>query len=296
MLFFVRHAPSVIAAAALLVASPVPGSLDASSSAGAAAHASLTGSAPAGPTAAAPRASVPTVSVPAASVPAASPAIPGLTPQLIAAAAEAGLREPVLALGLRAHERVRAAGLTDRSIVTIVDFSRLSRERRLWVIDVATGEVLAHELVAHGRNSGGDQADRFSNRHGSYQSSLGTFVTGATYYGKHGRSLRLQGLDAGLNDNAAARAIVIHGADYVNEAIVGQLGRLGRSLGCPALSPAAARRVIDLIRDGTTFFAYYPSDELTSTFPDLDGPDGPDAGDGLDAIENSGGGNGLAVR
>lgn len=291
MLFFVRHAPAVIAAAALLVASPVPGPLDASSSAGAAAHASLTGSAPAGPTAAAPKPSVPT-----ASVRAASPAIPGLTPQLIAAAAEAGLRAPVLALGLRAHERVRAAGLTDRSIVTIVDFSRLSRERRLWVIDVATGEVLAHELVAHGRNSGGDQADRFSNRHGSYQSSLGTFVTGATYYGKHGRSLRLQGLDAGLNDNAAARAIVIHGADYVNEAIVGQLGRLGRSLGCPALSPAAARRVIDLIRDGTTFFAYYPSEELTSTFPDLDGPEGPDALDGLDGIERSDGRNGLAVR
>src|SRR5690606_9220242 len=98
--------------------------------------------------------------------------------------------------------------------------SRLSRERRLWVLDVAIGRVLAHELVAHGRNSGGDRAESFSNREGSYQSSIGTFVTGATYVGKHGRSLRLVGLDGGLNDNAMARAIVMHGADYVNEGIV----------------------------------------------------------------------------
>jgi hypothetical protein len=194
--------------------------------------------------------------------------VAGLTPQLLTAAAEAGLGAEVLTLGLRAHERVRDAGLTDRSLVTIVDFSRLSREPRLWVVDVATGEILARELVAHGRNSGGDQADRFSNRSGSYQSSLGTFVTGSTYTGKHGRSLRLRGLDEGLNDNAFARAIVIHGADYVNEGIVKQLGRLGRSQGCPALSPAAAARVIDLIRDGTTFFAYYPSPELAATFPE----------------------------
>lgn len=193
--------------------------------------------------------------------------VPGLTPQLITAAAEAGLGAEVLTLGLRAHERVRTAGLTDRSIVTIVDYSRLSRERRLWVLDVATGEVLAHELVAHGRNTGGDRAERFSNREGSYQSSIGTFVTGATYTGKHGHSLRLKGLDQGLNDNAMARAIVIHGADYVNDGIVGQLGRLGRSLGCPALAPAAAKRVIDLISDGTTFFAYYPAPELAATFP-----------------------------
>ena len=212
-----------------------------------------------------------TMLAPAAIV-AAVPAVgvPGLTPGLVAAAAESGLREEVLTLGLRAHERVRTQGLTDRSIVTIVDYSRLSREKRLWVIDVATGEILARELVAHGRNSGGDRADRFSNREGSYQSSIGTFVTGGTYTGKHGRSLRLRGLDAGLNDNALSRAIVIHGADYVNEGIVRQLGRLGRSLGCPALAPAATNRIIDLIRDGTTFFAYYPSPALTATFPDDD--------------------------
>ena len=152
-----------------------------------------------------------------------------------------------------------------------MDYSRLSREPRLWVLDVATGEVLVRELVAHGRNTGGDEAVSFSNRDGSYKSSVGTFVTGGTYEGKHGRSLRLRGLDEGLNDNAESRAIVIHGADYVSEDIVGQLGRLGRSLGCPALSPEAAREVIDLIKDGTTFFAYHPSADLEQTLPPLPG-------------------------
>ena len=234
MLPFLTHLPAVVASAALAVTSPISPDALAGSPAVASAH-------------------LPPVVA---------------APHLLEAAAAAGLSAGVLNLGLQAHARVQAAGLTDRSIVTIVDYSKLSRDRRLWVLDVATGEILAHELVAHGRNSGGDQADRFSNREGSYQSSIGTFVTGATYTGKHGRSLRLKGLDKGLNDNAMARAIVIHGASYVNEGIVGQLGRLGRSLGCPALAPAAATRVIDLIRDGTTFFAYYPSPELTATFPD----------------------------
>jgi hypothetical protein len=119
--------------------------------------------------------------------------------------------------------------------------------------------VLAHELVAHGRNTGDDRARRFSNRPGSLQSSLGTFVTGRTYQGRHGLSLRLRGLDAGLNDRAEARAIVVHGAEYVSPDIVRRLGRLGRSQGCPALEPGVAARVIDLIRGGSVLFAWYPT-------------------------------------
>lgn len=180
-------------------------------------------------------------------------------------ASNAGLRPVVLDLALRAHARATAAGQTGSPLLTVIDYSLLSRERRLWVLDLDSGEVLARELVAHGNGTGADAARHFSNRPGSYQSSLGTFVTGATYRGKHGLSLRLRGLDAGLNDQAEARAIVVHAAGYVNDAIVGQLGRLGRSQGCPALSEAAAPRIIDLIRGGTVVFSYFPDSQLEST-------------------------------
>ena len=184
---------------------------------------------------------------------------------LISAAADAGLRSDVLEMALRARARVMAEGRTSSPIVTVIDFSLPSRERRLWVLDVARAEVLAHELVAHGRNTGGDIAQSFSNEVGSYQSSLGTFVTGETYRGKHGLSLRLNGLDPALNSHAAERAIVIHGADYVNDSIVSQQSRLGRSEGCPALSPSVAPRIIGLISGGTVLFAYYPVPELEQT-------------------------------
>ena len=174
-------------------------------------------------------------------------------------AAAAGLRTEVLELALRAHARVKAAGQTSSKLLTVIDYGLPSRERRLWVLDTETGAVLERELVAHGNRTGGDLATAFSNRSGSNQSSLGTFVTGKTYRGKHGKSLRLHGLDAGLNDRAFERAIVIHGADYVNEGIIGQLGRLGRSQGCPALSPAASARIIDMIKDGSVIFSYHPS-------------------------------------
>ncbi len=180
-------------------------------------------------------------------------------------AVAAGLRAGVLELALKAHARATAAGETASPLLTVIDYSLLSRERRLWVLDLDSGAVLARELVAHGNGTGGDAARHFSNRPGSYQSSLGTFVTGATYHGKHGRSLRLRGLDRGLNDKAEARAIVVHGARYVSEDIVGQLGRLGRSQGCPALSEAAAPRIIDLIQGRTVVFSYFPDPRLEST-------------------------------
>jgi hypothetical protein len=185
--------------------------------------------------------------------------------QLVAAATRAGLRRDVLLAAVSAYASTLARGLAARPLLTIIDYSRPSRERRLWVLDLVRAQVLAHELVAHGRGTGNDVAERFSNRPGSLQSSLGTFLTGGTYVGQHGLSLRLRGLDHGLNDEAEARGIVIHGAEYVNDGIVAKLGRLGRSQGCPALALAAAPRIIELIRNGTVLFAYYPVPALLQT-------------------------------
>ena len=191
----------------------------------------------------------------------------GALTALKAESADSGLRPEILQLALRAHDRALAAHQTASPIMTVIDYSLPSRERRLWVLDLEHGDVLAHELVAHGKATGGDLAQDFSNIEGSNQSSLGTFVTGATYQGKHGVSLRLRGLDASLNSNAEARGIVVHAADYVNDGIVAQLGRLGRSEGCPALNPAVAPRIIGLIKDGTVVFSYFPAPALTATLP-----------------------------
>lgn len=178
---------------------------------------------------------------------------------LVERAAAAGLRPGVLREALRSRRRAMEDRLTASPLLTVIDYSLPSRVRRLWVLDVTAGRVLAREYVAHGRNSGGDVAGRFSNRVGSLQSSLGLFLTGRAYRGKHGLSLRLRGLDPKLNGRAEERAIVIHGADYVSEATIAALGRLGRSHGCPALDRRVVRRVVELIRDGTTVFVYHPT-------------------------------------
>jgi hypothetical protein len=197
----------------------------------------------------------------------AAPAVATLSPALAAEAADSGLRTEVLQLAFRAHERAVAAHETTSPIMTVIDYSLPSRERRLWVLDLERGAVLARELVAHGKGTGDDVARSFSDAEGSYQSSLGTFVTGATYQGKHGLSLRLRGLDQGLNSHAEARGIVVHAADYVNDGIVAQLGRLGRSQGCPALNPAVAPHIIGLIKGGTVVFSYFPLAALEQTLP-----------------------------
>ncbi len=194
--------------------------------------------------------------------PAVAPANVALTRGLQVAARSIGLRPGVFQAALRAHDRAVERGLTRSPILTVIDYSLPSRERRLWVLDLARGEVLAQELVAHGRATGGDVARWFSNRPGSAASSLGSFITGATYFGKHGLSLRLRGVDPGVNDQAESRAIVVHGADYVSDASVRVLGRLGRSLGCPALGTAVAPRIIGLISGGTLLYAYHPSGPL----------------------------------
>jgi hypothetical protein len=165
----------------------------------------------------------------------------------------------VLALALRAASCAKRQQLLDADdTLTVIDYSRPSTERRLWVLDLHRGEVVFEELVAHGRESGANRATRFSNDLGSHQSSLGLFVTLDEYRGRHGRSLRLRGLEPGVNDRALDRALVIHGADYVSEAFGAKHGRLGRSFGCAALSRDTAPKVIDRIRGGSAVFAYYP--------------------------------------
>ena len=141
-------------------------------------------------------------------------------------------------------------------ILTVIDFSLPSTVKRLWVIDPSKGLILHHSVVAHGRNSGELLAKTFSNQPESFQSSLGFYKTAETYQGKHGYSLRLDGLEKGFNDQARNRAIVIHGADYANEEFAKTTGRLGRSLGCPALPPAISAKIIDLIKDGSLLFIY----------------------------------------
>lgn len=141
-------------------------------------------------------------------------------------------------------------------ILTVIDFSLPSTEKRLWVIDPEQGLILYHSFVAHGRNSGELLAKTFSNQPESFQSSLGFYKTAETYQGKHGYSLRLDGLEKGFNDQARNRAIVIHGADYAKEEFAKTTGRLGRSLGCPALPPELSAKVIDLIKDGSLLFIY----------------------------------------
>ncbi|MDP2313096.1 MAG: murein L,D-transpeptidase catalytic domain family protein [Pseudomonadota bacterium] len=188
----------------------------------------------------------------AAGVPSAVPRPPVSAPGLDPAVLD-------LALGSLACARQSGtAGEPAANVFSVIDFSLPSTARRLWVIDLDTGATLRTERVAHGRNTGEDDAVAFSNIPGSNQSSLGLYRTAEVYVGKHGRSLKLDGLEPGFNDRARDRAIVVHGASYCTGEHVARWGRLGRSQGCPALDPAISDAVIDTIRDGTLVFAYYP--------------------------------------
>jgi len=162
----------------------------------------------------------------------------------------------VLALATRALRCVQRTMPTH--ILSVIDYSQPSTVPRLWVFDTDQRQLLFHELVAHGRNSGENLATKFSNVPGSLESSLGTFITEGTYSGHNGYSLRLKGVDGVFNDNAESRAIVIHGASYVNQALAQSQGRIGRSFGCPAVRKGVARKLIDTIRDHSVVFAYYP--------------------------------------
>lgn len=160
---------------------------------------------------------------------------------------------------LKGFYALQAKGTIQKNILTLVDFSLSSNVKRLWIIDLNSNKVLFNSLVAHGRNTGNEFANSFSNKAESYKSSLGFYATGEVYHGKHGLSLRLDGLERGVNDNARARAVVMHGADYVAESFIKNNSRLGRSLGCPAIPMNMTKEIISIIKDKSCLYIYHPS-------------------------------------
>jgi hypothetical protein len=168
-----------------------------------------------------------------------------------------GLNPEALRHALAAMQCAVNHGAEPAQRLAVIDYSLPSTERRLWIFDLQRKRLLLRDFVAHGRQSGENFAARFSNRLGSHQSSLGLFRTAESYRGKHGYSLRMDGLEPGLNDLARERAIVIHGADYVSPRLVRSYGRIGRSLGCPAVRPEVARLVVDQLKGGQFLFAWH---------------------------------------
>ena len=173
---------------------------------------------------------------------------------------------------INAYFHVEREHLTDKPLVTIVDYSLPSAKRRLAVADVQTGKVLFYTYVAHGQGSGLDYATHFSNKPGTDASSLGVYLTGHTFYGNDGYSLRLHGLNPGFNGAAYRRDIVVHGAWYVSKAFAQKYGRMGRSWGCFALSRSVESAVVKTIRDGTVLVGYYPDPKWLASLAYLKGP------------------------
>ena len=166
----------------------------------------------------------------------------------------------VLSMALQARKcaMVKNRASQTANKLAVIDFSRPSSQKRLWIFDLAAQRLLYDEHVAHGEGSGDNMATAFSNVDDSHQSSLGLFATAETYYGANGYSLRMDGLEPGINDNARQRAIVIHGADYVNPLLVNTQGRIGRSWGCPAVKRDISASLIDTMKEGNLVFAFYP--------------------------------------
>jgi hypothetical protein len=180
-------------------------------------------------------------------------------PLAVALAAAAPSADPnVLKLAVAAVDCATAHGISPSQRLAVIDYSRASTEPRLWVFDLKRRALLYRELVAHGRNTGDNFARAFSNNLGSLQSSLGLFRTLDTYQGSNGYSLRMDGLESGVNDNALERAIVMHGAPYVTPELARTQGRVGRSWGCPAVRQGVARQMIDALKGGQFLFSYYP--------------------------------------
>ncbi len=176
-----------------------------------------------------------------------------------------GAKANVIHLAVAAMQCATSQDRNPPRTLAVIDYSLPSSQQRLWVFDLSQRKLMYREYVAHGRNSGENYANSFSNVTGSYQSSLGLFRTLSPYRGKHGLSLRMEGIEAGVNDNALERAIVIHGADYVNPSLIARQGRIGRSLGCPAVQRSVAPRLIENLKNGQYVFAYYPDPQWLTT-------------------------------
>lgn len=170
-----------------------------------------------------------------------------------------GMSYNALEYAMKGYQNLLEKGKVRNSdLLTVVDFSQSSRKKRFYIIDVARFKVLMNTYVAHGKNTGVDMATKFSNIPESLQSSLGFYITKGTYFGKHGLSLKLDGLERGYNDKAEERAIVLHGADYIGEHRKGA-AYMGRSFGCPAVPRHQSDEVISLIKNGSVLFIYHPS-------------------------------------
>ncbi len=172
-----------------------------------------------------------------------------------------GLSKEALLYAYKGQQKLEEEGIVQNpDILTVCDFSQPSDKKRMYILDVKNYKVLLNTYVAHGKNSGLEYAKQFSNRPESLQSSLGFYVTKGTYFGKHGLSLKLAGQERGFNDKAEARAVVVHGANYIGDNRLGA-PYMGRSFGCPAVPQKLASKVINTIKDGTTLFIYHPSQQ-----------------------------------
>jgi hypothetical protein len=179
--------------------------------------------------------------------------------------ANLGLSKEAFDYAIKGRDYLAAQGkLQNSDILSIVDFSLPSSKKRLFIVDLKNNRLLFHTYVSHGRGSGKEMATGFSNVADSHQSSLGFYVTGNTYTGKHGLSMRLLGQDKGFNDNANDRAIVMHSAAYVSEAAIQRMGFIGRSHGCPAVSEELNKPIIEKIKNGTCLFLYSPDKQYAA--------------------------------
>ena len=170
-----------------------------------------------------------------------------------------GLSQKAFEYAYRGYQYLEKKQKLANRILCICDLSQSSNKKRLYIIDLDSNKVLLTSYVAHGKGSGMEYATRFSNRAKSHQSSLGFYVTGSTYYGEHGLSLRLQGLEVGFNDHAVRRNIVVHGASYIGNDYLQENRFMGRSYGCPAVPSDDAAEIINLIKDGSCLFIYHPT-------------------------------------
>jgi hypothetical protein len=177
-----------------------------------------------------------------------------------------GLSQTAFRYAWKGYQKLLAKGKVRRSdVLSICDFSQSSRRKRLYVINLEEGKLLMQTYVAHGRNSGSEYAQRFSNKPESHQSSLGFYVTRSTYYGEHGLALKIDGLERGINDLAFARNIVVHGSDYVGSQFLRNNKMIGRSFGCPAVPREQAGKIINTIKQGSCLFIYHPTKNYVSS-------------------------------
>lgn len=183
---------------------------------------------------------------------------------------QAGLDEAVFKKAITGFINLKMANLLPQSssVITVVDLSKPSREKRMWIVDLLNKQLLIHTWVAHGSGSGAEMANSFSDIDDSHQSSLGFYLTDNVYVGKHGRSLHLDGLDHGFNDLARSREIVVHAAPYVSQKTIDAIGRIGCSWGCPAVSPKISDKVINTIKGRTMFFINGNDESYTSKYLD----------------------------